>query len=65
MLTASNRPAQCSYTAWLHELRSHFEAREEFDLAAAIYSFEPDYQNGLTPAQSYEAFDKFVAEDAA
>lgn len=55
-----------TFPQWLSELRSLFPVADEYALAAAIYSFFADFENGLTPQESYTAFDQFVsAEDAA
>lgn len=50
-----------SLSAWLAELRTHFPIADEFRLADAIYPFATDYENGLTPQQSYDRFDLFVS----
>lgn len=46
---------------WLSEVAKHFEQAEEFELARAIYPFEADFHDGLTPKQAYENFDAWVA----
>ncbi len=54
-----------SYANWLGELRSLFPVPDEFLLADAIYPFADDFEHGLSPKQSYAAFDAFAAcEDA-
>ncbi len=54
-----------TYDNWLAELQALFPVRDEFLLAGAIYPFMDDFEHGLSPKQSYAAFDAFAAcEDA-
>lgn len=52
------------YSTWVDEVRAKFPVAEEFALAWAIYEFEMDYDNNLTPQESYDKFDQFVCADA-
>jgi hypothetical protein len=53
------------FNDWLSELRKLFPQQEEYELAAAIYSFHSAWVDGLTPQQAYENFDAWTQEDAA
>ena len=52
-----------NYSIWIAELRSMFPVEEEFSLARAIYPFEEDHLAGMTPKQSYAAFDAWAVSD--
>lgn len=52
-------------SAWLAEVRAKFPVADEWRLADAIYPFAADYEAGLTPQQSYDAFDEFASCEEA
>lgn len=53
---------QSRFSEWREGLKALFPIADEFDLACAIYAFEADYLNGLTPRQSYDTFDAWTKE---
>lgn len=59
--SAENLAIDRHYIGWLGEVRSHFPVAEEYDLAAAIYSFSEAYLDGMSPQEAYDAFDAWVA----
>lgn len=48
---------------WMESLKSLFPQEEEFGRACAIYSFEGARDDGLTPQQAYDDFDKWTTEE--
>jgi hypothetical protein len=53
------------FNDWLADLKKLFPQPEEYDLAAAIYSFHSAWVEGMTPRQAYDDFDRWTQEDAA
>jgi hypothetical protein len=54
------------FNDWLTELKALFPVAEEYELAAAIYSFQAAWCDGLSPKQAYDDFDRWCScEDAA
>jgi hypothetical protein len=49
------------FADWLTQLKAMFPVADEYELAAAIYSFAIAYEDGLSPQQAYDAFDAWVA----
>lgn len=50
-------------STWTAELRALFPVSDEYELAAAIYSFTSAFEDGMTPRQAYEDFDSWVSAD--
>ena len=64
MLSITRTQPQVDYAQWRDSLKALFPVAEEFGIAAAIYWFEADYHNnGLSPQQSYDAFDAWTRND--
>lgn len=68
MTTTSDKIALApagTFVTWLSQVKALFPVSDEYELAAAIYSFQSAWEDGLTPQQAYDDFDKWVTEDAA
>lgn len=50
-----------TFSDWLTDLRALFPIADECRLAEAIYQFEVDFDEGLSPRASYERFDRWSA----
>lgn len=62
--TATKLATGDSYFAeWLAEVKTHFPISEEFELAAEIYSFAAAFEDGKSPAEAYEDFDRWTQGD--
>lgn len=48
------------FPTWLIDLKALFPEREEYELAAAIYSFQSAWVDGLTPQEAYDNFSEWV-----
>lgn len=53
------------FTDWISDLKALFPQPDEYELAAAIYSFQSAWVDGMTPQQAYDDFDRLVSEEAA
>lgn len=51
-------------STWTAELRALFPVADEYELAAAIYSFTSAFEDGMTPQQAYDDFDEWTSCDA-
>lgn len=55
-----------AFNIWIALIKTRFAEAEEFELARAIYPFEEDFENGMSPQNSFDKFDALVTcEDAA
>lgn len=53
------------FAAWLAEVRAKFDVADEFNLAAEIFSFAAQYEDGATPQEAYDEFDRWTSTEAS
>lgn len=54
-------PPKPTFTYWTEQVRALFDQPEEYDLAAAIYSFAAAYEDDMSPQQAFNDFDDWVS----
>jgi hypothetical protein len=59
-VTAAKPITGPKFSAWLDQVRAKFEVADEFSLASAIYSFQGAFEDGMSPQQAYDDFDRWA-----